>query len=240
LLHEPYTDNPSQSGIEASSRAALAENIAQAYRHGWDVAIHAIGDKGITNSLEAIAEARKAANISRNNHKKDRIEHVQLIRPEDLDLFHDLGVVAAVQPVFLPTDWSIAEKKWGHERCRYAYAWKTLLNAGIPLQFGSDAPFDRIRPLSGLQATVTRQDEAGKPDGGWFPEQRLNLEESIKGFTIEPARTAGNDDILGSLVPGKLADITVFEADLFQVEPENWSEVEVEMTISDGEIVFQK
>jgi predicted amidohydrolase YtcJ len=240
LLHEPYTDDPSQTGIEASPPSVLAEGITQAYRHGWDVAIHAIGDKGITNALEAISAARKVNNIAENNHKKDRLEHVQLIRPEDLNLFHELGVVASVQPVFLPTDWSIAEKKWGHERCRYAYAWKTLLKAGIPLQFGSDAPFDRIKPLNGLQATVTRQDVKGEPAGGWFPEERLNLGESIKGFTIEPARTAGKDDILGSLVPGKLADVTIFEEDLFEIEPKNWPNVEVEMTISDGEIVYQK
>jgi predicted amidohydrolase YtcJ len=239
LLHEPYSDNPANYGLAVLSVETLRDQILAAYAWGADVAIHAIGDKGVTNSLTAISEARKMVGLG-PEQKRDRLEHVQLHRSQDLALFRSLRVTASVQPVFTATDWQQAEEKWGRSRCRQAYAWKTFLRSGIPLQFGSDAPFDDINPVLGLQAAVTRQTSDGQPTGGWFPEERLSLEEGIEGFTRIPAWTSRRENALGSISPGKRADITVFEKDLFEVPPENWPSIEVEMTIIDGEVVYRK
>ena len=165
LLHAPYEDNPADRGLAVLAFPILRKRVLEAYQEGYSVAIHAIGDKAVTNSLKAIESAREIS----PGLRRDRIEHVQLFRPSDLALFRNLGVTASVQPVHLATDWATAEKKWGLNRCRNGYAWKTILQAGIPIQFGSDAPVEPINPLLGLQAAVTRQDSLGNPPGGWFP-----------------------------------------------------------------------
>ena len=239
LLHEPYRDDPSNSGLSTLPVESLRDQIRRIYAWGGAAAIHAIGDRAVTNCLAAIAEARKMEGIG-PGRKRDRLEHVQLHRSSDLPLFRDLEVTASVQPVFTATDWQQAEEKWGHSRSRRAYAWKTFRKAGIPVQFGSDAPFDHINPILGLQAAVTRQTPKGEPPGGWFPEERLSLEESIEGFTRIPAWTSGRENDLGSISIGKRADITVFEKNLFEVAPENWPSIGVEMTMIDGEIVYYK
>jgi predicted amidohydrolase YtcJ len=236
LLHAPYADNPSDRGLAVNTPQALRKKVLEAYQDGYSVAIHAIGDKAVTNSLKAIASARKAV----SGPRRDRIEHVQLFQPSDLPLFRELGVMASVQPVHLSTDWSTAEKKWGVARCRNGYAWRSLLRAGIRVQFGSDAPVEPINPLLGLQAAVTRKDSRGNPPEGWFPEERLTLGESIRAFTALPAWSSRKERVLGTLTPGRLADLTVFEQDLFQVPPEEWLSVEIEMTVVDGEIVYRK
>lgn len=236
LLHEPYTDDPAQRGIAVLTPEALQQKIQLAYQQGWEVAIHAIGDQALTNALGAIAAARKIY----PGIKRDRLEHVQLFRPQDLPLLRDLGVVASVQPVHVTTDWPIAEKRWGQPRCRYAYAWKSLLRAGIRLQFGSDAPVEPINPLLGMQAAVTRQSTQGEPPGGWFPEEKLSLEQSIQGFTLLSSWTSHRESHLGTLAGGKWADLTIFNQDLFGLPPDCWSSVEVEMTVVHGGVVYQK
>ena len=236
LLHAPYADNPSDRGLAVLTPQALRKRVLEAYRDGYSVAIHAIGDKAVTNSLKAIASARKAL----PGPRRDRIEHVQLFQPADLPLFRQLGVMASVQPVHLSTDWSTAEKKWGAARCRNGYAWRSILRAGIRLQFGSDAPVEPINPLLGLQAAVTRKDSRGNPPGGWFPEERLTLGECLKAFTALPAWSSKKERLLGAITPGRLADLTVFERDLFSISPDEWLGVEVEMTLVNGEIVYRK
>jgi predicted amidohydrolase YtcJ len=237
LLHEPYRDEPSNSGLAVLSLEGLRESVELAYEHGFDVAIHAIGDKAVSQSLEAINQARKKF----PGTWRDRLEHVQLLRTEDIELFKNLGVVASVQPIFLPTDWKVAEKRWGPDRCRSGgYVWKTIRASGIRMQFGSDSPVEPNNPLLGLCAAVTRQNLHGKPEGGWYPDQRLDLFESICGFTQTAAWSARKEGKLGSLTPGKIADLTVFEKDLFKIPAIEWPNVQVEMTIINGEIVYQR
>jgi len=236
LMHEPYIDDPAECGIACLEREDLEDKIKLAYSRGCDVAIHAIGDLALTNALESIVAARKQY----PGEHRDRIEHVQIYRPQDLSLFHDLGVVASVQPVFLGTDWAPADKRWGSERCRNAYAWKSLLEAKLRVQFGSDTPVESINPIYGIHAAVTRQDASGQPDGGWFPEQKLSLEETIVGFTAVAAWNTRREDQLGSIVPGKWADLTVFERDLFNLTPEEWLSVKTAMTMVHGEVVYRK
>ncbi len=234
LMHAPYSDDPGECGIACLEREMLEEKIKLAYSRGCDVAIHAIGDLAVTHALESIGAARKQYPADH----RDRLEHVQIYRARDLALFHDLGVVASVQPVFVPTDWAAADKRWGPERCRQAYAWKSLLQAGLRVQFGSDAPVEAINPIYGIQAAVTRQTVTGEPRGGWFPEQRLSLEDSIAGFTAVAAWCSRRENELGSVSPGKWADLTVYSQDLFSLPPDRWPAVETEMTLVNGEVVY--
>jgi predicted amidohydrolase YtcJ len=236
LMHEPYTDDPAECGIACLDRDGLEDKIRLAYSHGCDVAIHAIGDLALTNALESIAAARKHY----PDGHRDRVEHVQIFRPRDLSLFHDLAVVASVQPGFLGTDWAPADKRWGPQRCRNAYAWKSLLQANLRVQFGSDAPVESINPIYGIHAAVARQDAGGQPDGGWFPEQKLSLAETIEGFTSVAAWNARREGQLGSIAPGKWADLTVFEKDLFKLSPQEWLSVKTAMTVVHGEVVYRK
>ena len=236
LMHAPYSDGPDDCGLAYLEKDMLEEKIKLAYSRGCDVAIHAIGDLAVTNALESIAAARKQF----PGDHRDRLEHVQLYRPRDLSLFHDLEVVASVQPVFIPTDWEPADKRWGPERCRYAYAWKSLLQAGLRVQFGSDAPVETINPIYGIHAAVTRQTVLGEPPGGWFPGQKLSLEDSITGFTATAAWSSRRENKLGSIAPGKWADLTVYNQDLFSLPPDNWPDVETEMTVVHGEVVYSR
>ncbi len=235
LLHDPYNEMEDFRGIPFLETEVLEWKIAKAYSLGWSVAVHAIGDKAVTNTLTAIKGARKTVPAP----GRDRVEHIQLHRPEDIELFREMEITASVQPAFVATDYHVAESLWGKERCRNGYAWKTLMSAGIPLQFGSDSPVEPINPMLGIQAAVTRQTPEGKPEGGWFPEQRLSLETALKGYTLQPAVSSGREADLGSLTPGKLADITIFSKNLFEVPPYRWQEVPVEMTLVQGEILYR-
>ena len=235
LLHEPYVDDPATCGIACLDKNDLEDKIRLAYSRGWDVAIHAIGDLAVTNALESIDAVRK----KHPGDHRDRLEHVQLHQPQDLRLFHELAATASVQPVFLPTDWKPADKRWGPQRCRNAYAWKSLLEAGLRVQFGSDAPVESINPIYGLHAAVTRQTLKGEPPGGWYPEQRLSLAEGITGFTAAAAWNSRRENNLGSITAGKWADFTVFKRDLFNLAPEEWPAVETEMTVVHGEAVYK-
>jgi predicted amidohydrolase YtcJ len=200
------------------------------------VAIHTIGDLAVTNALESISAAREKF----PGDHRDRLEHVQIYRPQDLPLFRDLDVVASVQPVFIATDWLPADRRWGPERCRHAYAWKSLLENGLRVQFGSDAPVEAINPLYGIHAAVTRQTLTGEPPGGWYPEQKLSLEDSITGFTSVAAWSTRREVQLGSISPGKWADLTIYNRDLFDLSSDQWPHVETEMTVVHGEVVYNK
>jgi predicted amidohydrolase YtcJ len=235
LLHAPYTDEPGNAGLAVLELPLLQEKIELGYRRGFSVGIHAIGDKAVSHCLQAIAGARRAV----PGPRRDRIEHVQVYRPEDLALFRELAIVGSVQPRFVSTDWYVAEKRWGAERCRTGYAWRSLKNAGVPLLFGSDAPVEPMDPILGLQAAVTRQTPEGQPPGGWFPEQRLTLEESLSGFTAVPAWVSGREERMGSIRAGHAADLTVFAQDLFATPAAEWHQVPVDMTIVGGEILYR-
>ena len=236
LMHAPYSDNPDTTGLVVLTVAQMQERIELAYRHGGDVAVHAIGDLAVTNVLQAIRAARKAV----KGKRRDRIEHVQLVQPDDIAVFQALGVVASVQPVHLLTDMPVAEQKWGMARCRYAYAWKSMLNQGLRVQFGSDAPVEHINPLLSFHAAVNRQSLTGDPKGGWFPAERLTLEETIHAFTAVPAWVSRKERELGVLAPGMTADLTVFAEDLFALAPEKLASAQVEMTMVGGEVVYRK
>jgi hypothetical protein len=236
LLHEEYSDEPGQCGLEYTSPEDLVRHIEAAYEKGLDVAIHAIGDRALTNALDALTKARAGY----PGDHRDRIEHVQLYRTEDLGRMKELDLIASVQPVHVMSDWDVAGRRWGAERVPRAYAYRSLLEAGLHVQFGSDTPVEPINPILGLMAAVTRQDMAGRPAGGWLPEQRFSLEEALTAFTRGPAYGARREEVLGTVEPGKWADLTVLDRDLFGLDPAKWAQVEVELTIVNGEVVYRK
>lgn len=236
FLHEPYDDQPENYGLPVLDRKELEAGVEFAYERGYGVMIHAIGDKAVTNALESIASARKKYPCL----PRDRIEHVQIFRFRDLQLFVDHNITASVQPVFIASDRFSAEKKWGEKRCRNSYAWRTLMDKKILLQFGSDSPVEPVNPVLGIFTAVERKDYKNKTHDKWFPEQSLTLEEAIIGFTRQAAFTSGKENQLGVIAPGKLADLTIFNQDLFCVPKNQWPEIEVEMTIVNGEIVYEK
>lgn len=236
LLHAPYADDPAKTGLECLTVKEMQERIELAYRHGGDVAVHAIGDRATTNVLDAIAAARARL----PGPRRDRIEHVQLMHPGDFARFRSMDVVASCQPVHLHTDMAVAEKKWGVERCKYGYAWKSMLQAGIKVQFGSDAPVEHINPLLSFHAAMARRTPAGEPQGGWFPSERLTLGETLHAFTAVPAWVSRREARLGVLAPGQVADLTIFAEDLSALSPEKLAAARVEMTIVSGEVVYGK
>ncbi|MCP4118758.1 MAG: amidohydrolase family protein [Desulfobacteraceae bacterium] len=240
LTHEAYASDPKQFGIAFLTRDELVEKITNAYDLGFNVAVHAIGDKAVGNVVHAIAMARQKTKNLEALTKSDRIEHVQLFKTDDLKKMKELGILASVQPVFLSTDWELAERQWGFERCENAYAWKTIQDMEIPLQFGSDSPVESPDPMLGIHAAYTRQTPSAEPENGWFPDQKLTLEEILRGFTLQPAITSGTGDVSGTLSVGKFADMTVFSKNLFKTPPSEWIGDNVDMTIVSGEVVFQK
>ena len=233
-MHQPY-ENETSVGLPFLDVDDLAAHVEKAHSMGFGVAIHAIGDKAVSNGLEAIGRSRYRSIPS----VPDRIEHIQLIRPSDLDLFVQYGVFAAVQPVFLPTDMDLAEKLWGLERCEHAYKWKSIVERGIPGVFGSDAPIEPSNPMLGIHAAVNRTKLDGTPKGGWFPGQKLSVEECIRSYTLNAAILSGRGHLAGSIEEGKFTDFTVLHDDVFAIAPEKIKDVTCAMTVVNGEIVYQ-
>ena len=238
LLFEPYCDEPDNCGLPFLELEGLKERVALCHKNDFSVAIHAIGDKAVSNSLDAIAYGRE----QHPGQRRDSVDHVQMCRSEDLERFKQMDVVASVQPVFIPTDWKVASNRWGDERCEAhnAYGWKTIQDMGIRMQFGSDTPVEPIEPILGLQAAVLRQTTGLEPEGGWRPQEKLTLAEALSGFTRTAAWVEHREGQSGSIAPGNNADLTVFAEDLARVPAENWPEVPVEYTIIGGEIAYQK
>lgn len=237
---EPYTDNPRTSGLLAPQMfpdGIMEKRILQADKAGLQVAIHAIGDRAnfvILNIFEKIVA---------QNGKRDRrwrIEHAQHLRPEDIGRFAGLGVIASVQPFHAIDDGRWAEVKIGKERCRTTYAFKSLLESGTTLALGSDWPVAPLNPLIGIYAAVTRQTTDGKNPEGWFPEQKIPLEEAIKGFTLNGAYAEFSEKSKGSIEQGKLADLIVLDQDLFKIAPERIKDARVTLTIAGGRVVYDR
>jgi predicted amidohydrolase YtcJ len=231
MLYEPYEGEPDNYGIPILDQAELMEIGRKASQTGLSLAVHAIGDRANRMALDFLEMFPTSGPIPH------RIEHVQLLHPADLTRLAVQDVTASVQPVHAPSDMQMAERHWG-ERTRYAYAFRTLLENGTRLAFGSDAPVEPLAPLLGIHAAVTRRrlDGAPGPDG-WHPEQRLSAHQAVLGFTVGPAQAAGCAHRTGGLAPGKLADLIVLDRDLFEVDPMEIPEARVLGTMVGGEWV---
>jgi len=230
MLH-PY-EGTDERGIAIHSSEELDDIVRRANAAGLGVAMHAIGDAANRLALRAFEAARDLRG------PRNRIEHAQLLTPEDIAKFAELDVIASMQPIHAPSDRYMADRKWG-ERCRYAYAWRSLLDSGATLSFGSDAPVESPDPIIGLYSAVERK-RWDEPDSRpWYPQERLSMREAVEAYTLGAARAAGKESILGTLEVGKLADLTFFSRDLLECSAEELKEVRVTHTVIGGSLVFQ-
>jgi predicted amidohydrolase YtcJ len=227
-LLEPYEGEPGNRGMLTLEPDELAELGARAMAGGLSLAIHAIGDRANRMVIDQLSRLPRPRTIPH------RIEHVQLLHPDDLDRLAAHQITASMQPIHATSDMEMAERHWG-ERTRYAYAWRSLLERGTRLIFGSDTPVEPAAPLLGLHAAVTRRRPDGQPGpAGWHPEQRLTLPQALRAYTLGPAEAAGLGDKLGSVAPGKLADLVVLDRDLCGIDADEIPELRVMGTMIGG------
>jgi len=237
LVFEPFEDEPDKTGLPFQSYEELERIIVAADKMGFQVGIHAIGPKGNYLSLNAF---EKALEVNGKRDSRHRIEHSQFLIDSDIPRFAELWVIASMQPTHCITDKRFAEKRVGLERCKGAYAWRSLLNAGAKIAFGTDYGVEPLDPLEGLYAAVTRKDRAGEPGEGWFPEQKLTMEEAIELYTLGSAYAEFMEDRKGMIKEGYLADMVIFNNDLMTIPHEQIMSSKVDYTIVGGKVVYQR
>lgn len=231
LMVEPYEGEPDNYGIAVTDKEEMMDIASKASANGLSVTVHAIGDKAVHDILDVYEAVRQTETGRPLRH---RIEHVQVYHPMDRNRLAELNVIASMQPVHAASDMQMADAYWG-ERAQYSYAWRDMLNSGAVLVFGSDFPVEQIDPLLGIYAAVTRRPLSGDyaPEG-WYPEQALTMEEAIRAFTEATAVTSGQAHKLGTITAGKLADLTIFDRDLFAIDPEEIRQTKVIGTMVGG------
>ena len=232
-LLAPYSDDPSNSGLMIASTDHVASRAQAASTAGFQVGTHAIGDRAVRNVIDAY----ESAGI--RPEQRFRIEHLQVVSPEDFPRLSGLGIISAMQPTHATSDMPWAEDRLGADRVRGAYAWRTVLDAGSRLALGSDFPVEQVDPFLGIYAAVTRQDLEGAPAGGWFADQRLTLEEAIRGFTLDAAFAAFEEDRRGTIEVGKWGDLTIVEPEPRESAANMLTSTKVRYTIVNGRIVHR-
>ncbi|MFQ5700369.1 MAG: amidohydrolase [Acidobacteriota bacterium] len=236
-LLRPYEDDPGNSGLLRMEPEALRTLILRAARAGFQPCVHAIGDRGNRIVLDAMQAALETLGPG---DRRMRLEHAQVLAPEDLGRLARLNVIASMQPTHATSDMPWAEDRLGPERIKGAYAWRDILSSGARMACGSDFPVESERPLLGFYATVTRQEVTGRPPGGWFPDQRLTRTEALKCFTLDAAYAAFDEDRIGSITTGKLADMTILSRDIMTIPVHEILDTEPVMTIVGGRIAYEK
>jgi len=234
---EPYADDPKTSGLLLHPVPDLERMIREADAAGFQLAVHAIGDRANALVLDAFEKAA-AANGPRD--RRFRIEHAQVVRKQDLPRYKALDVVASIQPSHCIDDMRWAEKRIGKTRCRDAYNFRSFTAAGIPVALGTDWSVEPLDPRLGLYAAVTREYPQGGPAGGWFPEEKITLEDAIDLYTRGSAYAEFAEKDKGTLEAGKLADLVVFAADLFELEPRGILATPVDLTVVGGRVVYER
>jgi predicted amidohydrolase YtcJ len=232
-LLAPYSDDPGDTGLLVTKPEVIGAIAKEARAHGFQVNTHAIGDRGVQltiNEYEAVGVTPA---------DRFRIEHFQVVPPEDFARIAHDGIIASMQPTHATSDMPWAERRVGPERIKGAYAWRTVLNSGARLALGSDFPVEDVNPFFGIYSAVTRQDQEGNPPGGWMPEQKLTLAEAIRGFTSDAAYAAFQEGSRGTIEVGKLADFTIVDGDLFTAPASTLFKTTVRYTIVNGEVVYQ-
>ncbi|MCP2519077.1 amidohydrolase [Candidatus Aminicenantes bacterium AC-708-M15] len=237
-LFEPYNDDPTNTGLITFDPDEALEVMKKALKKGFQVCVHAIGDRANRLTLDLFEKAFKT--VSQTKNHRFRIEHAQVLTEEDIPRFAKLNVIPSMQPTHATSDMYWAVDRLGSERAKYAYAWKSLINTGVRIAGGSDAPVENANPLWGIYAACTRQDHKGWPKGGWYPEQRVTRYEALKMFTIDAAYAGFEEKIKGSIEEGKLADIVILSKNLLSIPAKEILNTHVEMTIVGGKIVYQK
>jgi predicted amidohydrolase YtcJ len=237
-MWEPYLHEPGSMGVFVTPLERLREYIREADKAGLSIAIHAIGDRGNSELLDLYEEVAK---LNGPRDRRFRIEHAQHLRPQDIERFAKVGVIASMQPYHIIDDGRWAEGRIGTKRCATSYCNRSLLDAGARLAFGSDWSVAPLNPLLGIDAAVNRRTLDGKHPQGWFPEQKITVAEAIEAFTLTSAYAAFDEKEKGSLEVGKLADFVVLSRDILDPkERDHIAETEVLTTVVGGHIAYDK
>jgi predicted amidohydrolase YtcJ len=236
LMFEPFTDNPESSGLAMMPYDKFENMVVTADRFGFQIGVHSIGDKGNNWTLNAYEKAQKVNGIRDSRH---RDEHTQTLQLSDIPRFAQLGVIPSMQPTHCITDKRFYEKRVGIERCKGAYAWRSLIDAGSILAFGTDYQVEPLNPMEGLYAAVTRKDRLGEEGEGWFPEQKLTMEEAIKYYTFGSAYAQFMEERKGMIKKGYLADIVITDKDLLIIPESEIMKTRVDYTIVGGKVVYE-
>lgn len=236
-LLDDYADDPGNRGLLQQRPEAFRENVRAALRCGFQVNTHAIGDRGNRIVLDTYAAVQDRLGATLGRH---RVEHAQILAPGDFPRFAALDVIASMQPTHATSDMYWAENRLGPDRIEGAYAWRSLLDRGARLAFGSDFPVEAVNPLLGFYAAVTRQDAERYPEGGWHSEERLTRREALRGFTLDAAYATFQEDDLGALAPGTLADFVILSRDIMKVPPFQILDTEVVATYLGGERIYAR
>lgn len=237
LLH-PYHDDSGNHGLLFYQADTLSKMILKAVKKGYQVNVHAIGDAANKAALDAYAMTLDSVSTSKD--LRHRIEHAQVVHPDDFTRFKSLNIIASMQPVHATSDKNMAEDRLGKERILGAYAWRTILMNDVVLASGSDYPVENANPFHGLFAAITRMDTLGNPIGGWYPDQKLNRFEALKSFTLDAAYAGHQEQVLGSLAPGKWADFIIVDQDYFKVPDSAIWRTKVLQTFVAGKSVFTR
>lgn len=236
---QPYEGKPENRGMLFLDGEEVAEKGRMAVENGLGLAIHAIGDRAnheVLDGLERIRVFERDKNLHPLRH---RIEHVQLLHPDDVSRLSSLGIIASMQPIHATSDMLMADRHWG-KRAELAYAWRSLAERGTILAFGSDAPVESPNPFWGLHAAITRRRSDGSPSQvGWYPYQKLSLIDALHGYTTGAAYAAGLETRQGKLIPGYWADLIVLNVDIFNTDPDHIRDIHPSGTMTAGVWVYQ-
>lgn len=235
-LIDPYTDEPSHNGLLLVPPERIREVAVRALQNGFQLNVHAIGDRGNKVVLDAFEQA--LAEVPTTDHRF-RVEHAQILHPDDVPRFAAMDVIPSMQASHQTSDMYWAEQRVGPERIKGAYAWRALLNTGLIIPNGSDFPVERVNPLISFHSSITRQDAKNWPEGGWYPDEKMTREEALRSMTIWPAHAAFQESIMGSLRTGKYADFVVLDRDIMSVADSSLLGTRVLGTFIGGEAVYR-
>ncbi|MCC6546756.1 amidohydrolase [Candidatus Sumerlaeota bacterium] len=237
---DPYEGQPNNRGMIVTPKAEMLEAVMRASRHGFPSTIHAIGDEAVRHVLDVYEEVRRdeARRGVPPSAMRHRIEHVQIVHPDDVRRLAELQVIGSFQPIHATSDYPVADQYWG-ARSRLAYNARVQIDQGVHVAFGSDSPVEPFEPFKGIHAAVTRRRADGSPGReGWYPEARITIDEAIRGYTEGPAWAAYMEDRLGRLAPNFLADLIVLDRDPYAIDPDDLLKVGVMKTMVGGEWKF--
>jgi len=237
MVYEPFLDEPDKTGLPQMSYEELEQKVLACDRMGFQIGIHAIGPKANTWILNAY---EKAVEVNGSRDSRHRSEHAQILIEKDIPRFAELGVIASMQPTHCITDKRFCEKRIGKERSKYAYAWRSLLDAGAKIAFGTDYSVEPLNPMEGLYAAVTRKDRMGEEGDGWFPEQKLTMEEAIELYTFGSAYAQFMEDRKGMIKKGYLGDVVIVNQYLMTIPEGEIMKTRVDYTIVGGKVVFER